>query len=87
MITKAITISKPEGVHLRVASAVAQRSRELASDIKVCRGEMCADANSVLEIALLGAGKDAELMVSASGGEESRAVEEISLLLADGAGI
>ena len=87
MKTKTIKIQTKEGVHLRVASAVSQKALTLDSRVTIAREGVIADARSLLEIAMLGAGQNSELEVAASGGQEDAAVEEISLLLMDGAGI
>ena len=86
MKTKTVTVKCPNGLHLREAARIVEQSRMLKSRITICRDCRYADGCSILDLLLLDASEGAELMVTAEGEDEERAIKVIAGLM-DGAGI
>lgn len=87
MQTKTIKVLNSHGLHLRVAARIVQKNKNLKSRVVFCKDCAYADGCSVLQLLLLGATKDSELRVVVIGEDEQKAIEELSFLFSDGAGI
>jgi len=85
-ITK-IQISNPKGLHMRCAAEVVQTAKKYESKIILCKDCKFADSCSILQILTLSASKGTEIEIIANGPDEKYAIEEISQLLTNGAGI
>lgn len=82
-----VVVQAEQGVHLRVAQQIVATSRRQSAQVTLCKG--CAKANgcSILEVLLLGATQGSEVDLIVCGGDEERALRELSQLFTDGAGI
>ena len=69
------------GLHARPAALFVQKATEFQSDIKVQHGERTANAKSILTILTLGAGKDAEVTISAEGQDAAEALDALRALI------
>ncbi len=87
MKTKEIEITAPHGLHLRVAAQVVQASKDSKAKIIFVKDGQTADASSILELLLLGAGEKSKVQVTVEGQDEQKTIDSISLVLMDGAGI
>ena len=76
-----------DGLHLRKAAEVVRRAKGFKS--KVTLGHQCnhADADSIMQLLLLGAGPHTDLEVIAQGPDEKEAVHSIIEVFNEGAGI
>ena len=87
MITKEIEIRAPHGLHLRVAAKIVHANRGSKTKIFFTKDGQTADANSILELLLLGAGQNSKVQVTVDGEDEHKAIQDVSEILIDGAGI
>jgi len=87
MINKGIEITAPHGLHLRVAAKIVQANKDSRTRIIFTKDGQTADASSILELLLLGAGENSKVHVSVDGEDEQKAIENVSEILIDGAGI
>ena len=76
-----------EGLHLRKAAQVVDRAKTFKSKVTLGHEQTWADASSIMQLLLLGAGPDTELEVTADGPDEKDAVLSIVELFDQGAGI
>ena len=87
MINKEIEIKTPHGIHLRVAAKIVQANIDPKTKIIFTKDGQTADANSILELLLLGAGENTKIHVTVDGDNEQKAIQDVSEILIDGAGI
>jgi len=86
MISKEIEITAPHGLHLRVAAQIVKVT-DSKTKVVFTKDGQTADASSILELLLLGAGENSRIRVTADGENEQKAIEGVSEILIDGAGI
>ena len=87
MINKEIEITAPHGLHLRVAAKIVQANKDSKTRVVFIKDGQTADASSILELLLLGAGENSKIRVTVDGGNEQEAIKNVSEILIDGAGI
>jgi phosphotransferase system HPr (HPr) family protein len=87
MINKEIEIKAPHGIHLRVAAKIVQANKDSKTKITFTKDGQTADANSILELLLLGAEENSKIQVTVIGDNEQIAIQNVSEILIDGAGI
>ena len=87
METGKTRITDREGLHLRKAAQVVNRAKRFKSRVTVGHRKAQADAGSIMQLLLLGAGPQTELEVTAHGPDEKEAVRGIIELFDQGAGI
>ena len=87
MISKEIEIKAPHGLHLRVAAQIVKANQDSKAKIVFTKDGQQADASSILELLLLGAGENSRIQVTVEGEGEQKAIEQVSEILIDGAGI
>ncbi|MCX6353666.1 MAG: HPr family phosphocarrier protein [Candidatus Aureabacteria bacterium] len=76
-----------QGLHMRVAAQIVDKSKEFKSKIMLCKDCQRADGCSILQLLLLGAASGSELRIEATGQDEDIAIQELSALFVDGGGI
>ena len=88
MQTRLLTLQAPQGLHLRIAGAIAQVAQHHHARVTVgCNGCRFADACSVMQLLTLGAPCGAAITVEADGPDEDIVIGKLSELLMNGAGI
>ena len=87
MISKEIEIRAPHGLHLRVAAEIVKAHKDSKAKITFTKDGKTADAASILELLLLGAGENSVINVTVEGENEHKAINQVSEILIDGAGI
>jgi phosphocarrier protein len=87
MQTRKLVVRNEHGMHARVALAVAQKAKDYAAQVTICKGCEKADGCSVLELLLLGASRGVELEVTVCGKDEEKALAELSQIFEEGSGI
>ena len=88
MKTSQWVVQRDGGVHLRVAAEIVKTVQHHRSDVKVtCEGCPIANANSILQLLMLGAVKGTSLQVTAEGPDEEATLRELSGVFEGGAGI
>lgn len=70
-----VIISNETGLHARPASLFVNKAKNYESDIKLILGEKEVNGKSILGIMSLGAKKDAQIIIKASGEDDKEAVE------------
>jgi phosphocarrier protein len=78
--SKDIPIINKLGLHARAAAKLVHTASRYASDIKLKKGGEEVDAKSILGILLLAAGKGSTVTITASGSDESEALDSIEQL-------
>ena len=69
MISKKITVMNEHGLHARVATRVAQISRNLDSLVTIGKGSSRARGTSIIELLVLGAQEGSEVELIVDGGD------------------
>jgi multiphosphoryl transfer protein len=86
MISEAVVIPNPSGLHARPAAVLASLAKGFQSAIKLQLGDRQANARSVTAIMALEASHGSKVQVMASGPDAAAAVEKLASVLAKGAG-
>jgi phosphotransferase system HPr (HPr) family protein len=81
------TVQDRKGLHLTPSARVVRCAQQFKSQITLCHDCKEANACSILQILTLGAGFGSEVEITASGPDESEAVNRMIEVFADGAGI
>jgi phosphotransferase system HPr (HPr) family protein len=81
-LQRRVTITNPQGFHMRPATAFAQLAGQFQSSVTVCKGTQRVNGKSPLELMFLGADQGTELTLEVSGADAHAAVEALALLLA-----
>ena len=84
LIRKKVTVSNPQGIHLRPAYLIAELAGKYQSDVNLETASEKADGKSVLEIIGLAATSGTELDVLADGPDANDAVDAIIQLVSLG---
>jgi phosphotransferase system HPr (HPr) family protein len=83
-----VIIVNRDGLHLRVAGAIAKIVRQYDAKVLLsCNGCKFVDGGSVIQLLVLGASGGASVVVQAEGPDERAAVRAVSEILENGAGI
>jgi phosphotransferase system HPr (HPr) family protein len=78
MYSKTVTVMNEEGLHARPATQFVVCAKQFAAKITVCKDERSADAKSVMGVLTLAAGKGSEVVISAEGEDEVKAVDSLA---------
>ena len=81
------TVQDRKGLRLTPSAKVVRCAQQFKSQITLCHDCKEADACSILQILTLGAGFGSEVEITASGPDESEAIDRIVEAFSDGAGI
>ena len=87
MQTKQIEIKTPHGLHLRVAAQIVKAGKDSKAKITFTKDGQKADASSIMELLLLGAGENSTIHITVDGQDEHKALQNVTEILIDGAGI
>ena len=79
-----VTISNPQGLHMRPAYLFAETAAKFESKIELVKEDIRIDGKSVLSILTLGATQGTEVSVEATGADASDAIETLEELLNSG---
>ena len=80
MKEKKIIIKNKLGLHARAAAKIVTLTNKYNSKIKIINGTKIADAKSIMKILMLAAPKGTEILISASGKDESLAIKNLEKL-------
>jgi len=83
---KAVAVPNRLGVHARPAALIVKKAAVFASEITISNGIEEVNGKSIMGVMTLAAGQGTELLISASGEDEERAVEELCSLVSSGFG-
>jgi len=80
MVERAVTITNRAGIHARPAAVLVQAAKDFSSTIYFKKGNDKINAKSIMGILTLAAAYGTELIISAEGEDEEKAVETIAHL-------
>ena len=86
MYQKAVCVPNRLGVHARPAALIVKKAAVFASDVTISNGIEEVNGKSIMGVMTLAAGQGTELLISASGEDEEKAVEELCCLVSSGFG-
>jgi phosphotransferase system HPr (HPr) family protein len=81
VLRRKLTITAPDGLHLRPAAALAETAARFVSTVVVWLGDRRADAKSPLALMLLAADRGVELDLEIRGQDAREAMEALAGLL------
>jgi phosphocarrier protein HPr len=81
-IERRVTITNPQGFHMRPATMFAQLAGKFESTVTVKKGDQRINGKSPLELMVLGADQGTELILEVSGPDASAAAEALARILA-----
>ncbi|SFA89329.1 HPr family phosphocarrier protein [Clostridium frigidicarnis] len=82
MVSKEVIVKNSTGLHARPATLLVKKASAFKSDISLEFNGKKANVKSLIGVLSLGVTKDANVTVTASGDDETLAVEEIVKLIA-----
>lgn len=82
MVSKEVIVKNSTGLHARPATLLVKKASAFKSDISLEFNGKKANVKSLIGVLSLGVTKDANVIVTASGDDETLAVEEIVKLIA-----
>lgn len=80
MISKLLKVTNEAGIHARPAAAVVETCARFKSGIFFVKGDIRANAKSIMNIMLLAAEYGAEILVEADGPDEEAALAAVEKL-------
>jgi len=81
VVAKDLEIRNKLGLHARAAAKLVHMAARFKSDVKLRKGTEEVDAKSILGILLLAAAQGSRITISATGEDETEAVESIERLI------
>jgi len=81
MKTVQLKVTNDTGLHSRPADLFVRTAKLYTSKITVQKGEKSADAKNILKLILLNVSKDSEILITADGEDEDRAIEDLQQLV------
>jgi phosphotransferase system HPr (HPr) family protein len=85
-LRRVIRVVNPLGVHFRVADRFARQAGQYASNVTVWNGETRADGKSLMDLILLVALPDSELVLEVDGPDAAKAIDPLAEILASPGG-
>jgi phosphotransferase system HPr (HPr) family protein len=82
MYARRVTLNNDTGLHVRPATVFMEAASRFHSIIRVRKNGETADGKSAISLMLLEAGRGAELIIEAQGGDEIQAVDALVDLVA-----
>jgi phosphotransferase system HPr (HPr) family protein len=79
-----VTISNPQGLHMRPAYLFAETAAQFQSSVELVKDDIRADGKSVLSLMTLGASQGSEITLEANGEDAESAVVTLAELIASG---
>ena len=87
MLKKTIRVENPHGMYLRVAAKIVEASQKHDAKVTFYKDGKEASARSILELLVLEATPKSHITVVVDGEGEQAALDQIEMVLIDGAGI
>ena len=84
MMSSALTVTNPLGLHARAAARFVHAASAFASRIRVARGDREMDGKSIMGLLLLGAPQGSVITISADGPDEQQALDALTGLVTRG---
>jgi phosphocarrier protein HPr len=80
MVSKELKVTTEAGIHARPAAAVVETCSRFQSRISFIKGDIRANAKSIMNIMLLAAEYGADILVEAEGADEAEALDAVERL-------
>jgi phosphocarrier protein len=84
VVSRTVTVVNALGMHARAAARFVHAASAYASQIRVARGEREMDGKSIMGLLLLAAARGSTIRISASGPDETDAVDALIALVSRG---
>jgi phosphotransferase system HPr (HPr) family protein len=81
-LERRVTITNPQGFHMRPATAFAQQAGQFQSTVTLRKGDQRINGKSPLELLFLGAEQGTELILEVTGSDAGQALDVLAALLA-----
>ena len=79
---RTVTVTNPEGLHLRPLTRIAQLAGSFPCEIRLRKGEAVADAKAMIQAMTLAVGPGDEVTVEAEGDRAAEAADAVAALVA-----
>jgi phosphocarrier protein HPr len=83
---KTVTVPNRLGVHARPAALIVKKASSFRSEITIAAGGEEVNGKSIMGVMTLAAGQGTEILVTACGPDEEKAVEDLCALISSGFG-
>ena len=83
-LAQTVTVTNPQGLHLRVASRIAQCAGQFEAKIEVIKNNERVDGKGAVQLITLGAGQGTVLSIEATGRDAAEALEALVKLFESG---
>ena len=83
MLSKEFKVTSEAGIHARPAAAVVETCSKFQSRVSFVKGDIRANAKSIMNIMLLAAEYGAEILVETEGVDEAEAMAAVEKLFAE----
>ena len=83
-LSTTVTITNPQGLHMRPAYLLAETAAMFQSEIELVKDDIRVDGKSVLGILTLGAAQGSQVLVEAAGVDAGDAIAKLETLLESG---
>ena len=87
MRTKKVTVLTKNGLHMRVAGRIIDKSNQSRSKIVIRKGQISADARSIIDLLMLAVTEGSEIEITVDGSDEEKTLRDLEAVLINGAGI
>lgn len=81
-LQRQVTITNPQGFHMRPATKFAQLASQFQSTVTVCKGDQRINGKSPLELMFLGADQGTRLTLEVAGSDAQAALDALAELMA-----
>ena len=82
MISKNIEIINKLGLHARASSKLVQLANTFGCNITIAKNDKCANAKSIMSVMMLAANRGSQVVNSADGIDEEKALNALCTLIA-----
>lgn len=79
--TAVVEIKNARGLHARASSALSKLAGQWDAKIRICKDDVCADADSVLDLLMLSAGFGSKVTIEATGPQAADAIASVVQLV------
>lgn len=82
-VSRTVTILNRRGLHARASAKFCAVAASWDADVRVSKDEFTVGGKSIMGLLMLGAGRGAEITITATGPQASEAVETLTRLVAE----
>lgn len=78
---RTVEVRNPSGLHMRPAMQLVERAGTFAAQITICKGDLCVDGKSIMQVTMLAAGPGTRLTIKAHGPDADAAIVALAELV------